>query len=487
MAVAVPEGVSRRHFLRLAGAAGITVATTSASGSLLAACARKSTNRDTLKVGVMAPFSGVGEFIGTVVDNSLEAAVRQVNADGGATGRKVELLLRDTEADVAATTRAYDELAATKGLLGILWCGAVGFEALLPRIKQDGVPVVAVFEDPFSRRQLYPQGAATGRSVFQLSLPDSFVNEVLADYARNDRGYTSAALVYDRDLESGFDVPGATKARFQQAFGGAGLAVKGVETFATADQDYSAQLGRLQAAAPQVLYLDGLSDNTGAIAMALSDMGAEYVDTPTAKGPAWHPHLFGSYRGINHLWADVATEAAKVGSVTAWHVGGLSFLPSFAIGQWMKKYLGKDVNGGEEMPANALATLLRGLKKAGSADRQRLVEGIETMGPVTFASVPFGFTKDRHHATTKEDVVLLTLERLRGPADTDPPYQLGAEWQEGGAFASRGASATLLARPTLAANRSGQPDVMAQILRGNFGTQCTKHADGTLGPECKVH
>jgi branched-chain amino acid transport system substrate-binding protein len=480
-----PRDVSRRHFIRLAGGAGITVAATAASGPLLAACSGG--KKDTLKVGVMAPFTGVGGFIGTVVNNSLDAASRQINSTGGVSGRKVELLLRDTGGDHATTSRVYSELVGTKDLLGILWCGAIGFDQLLPQVRRDGVPLVAVFEDPMSVGQLYPDGGGGGRSVFQVSVPDTYVKEALADYARLDRGYSSAAMLYDAGLDGTLDLPAASRQHFEQAFGAGGISLKGVETFHTGDDKFEPQLQRLKATAPQVLYLDGLSDDTANIATALDAMGAGYVDTPTAKGPDWHPHVFGSYRGINQIWADNGAEAAKVGSVSAWHLGGLIFLPSFTIGAWMQKYLGKRPTGGEELPADGLATILRGLKKAGTADRRRLVEGIETMGQVQFASLPFNFSPTKHSSARRDDLAILTLERLRGPAATEPPYDLGAEWREGAPFAAQAAATTLLVRPTLAANRRARPDVFRDAIEKGYGTQCTKHRDGTLGKECRIH
>ncbi|PZR80353.1 MAG: hypothetical protein DLM65_08325, partial [Candidatus Aeolococcus gillhamiae] len=207
--------VSRRHFLRLAGAGGLAVAATSASGSVLAACSKASGSSDTLKVGVLAPFNGIGSFIGTVVNNSLDAAARQINSTGGVSGRKVELLLRDTGGDANGTAKAYAELDGIKGLLGILWCGAIGFDQALPRIKQSGIPLVAVFEDPLSAGQLYPDGGAAGRSVFQVSVPDTYVKQALADYAKGDRGYSSAAMLYDESLDGGLDLPGTSREHFK--------------------------------------------------------------------------------------------------------------------------------------------------------------------------------------------------------------------------------------------------------------------------------
>jgi hypothetical protein len=185
---------------------------------------------------------------------------------------------------------------------------------------------------------------------------------------------------------------------------------------------------------------------------------------------------------------ELAGDSARVGTVTAWHAGGLVYLPTFAVAAWMRKYLGKEPTGGEESPADGLATLLYGIKKAGSTDRQRVVQGIESMGRVKFASIEFGFEPRRHLAKTRDDMILVTMERGSvGPVPTDPPYQLGIEWGPTGAFAHTPGGPTHLVRPTLEANRRGHPDVMEQVLAKGYGTQCTKHGDGTLGKECKIH
>lgn len=476
------DEISRRHFLRLAGAAGIA-AGTSLSATTLTSCS--SDESDSVKIGVIAPFSGPGAPMGTIVNDSLGASLKHLNSTGGLDGRKVEVLLRDAGAEADAGPRLYGELAGQAGMIGVLWCGALGLAQALPRIRDDGMPVVTVFDDLQSRGLLHPQSSASGTSVFQMQLPSSFLYDTLAAYATGDRQYGSAALIYDAAL----DPDGVAATQFERSFaGGAGIDIAGVETYATDDTDYGEALQRLATAAPQVLFIDGGADNAAAIVTALAERGAAYVDTPTAKGPEWHPHVFGSPSATGDAgWADLAGEAASSGTISAGAVGGLRYLDRYAVGGWMRTFLGKEPSGGEQLPADALATLLEGLRQAGTTDRGRLVKAIESMGPKRFASVDFSYAADRHVAHTPDDVVILTLERLRGPVPTVPAYQLGSEWGLGGAFANRAATPTQLVRPTLEANRRAHPEVMEEILRANLGTQCTKLADGTLTKECKVH
>jgi len=73
----VNKDISRRKFMEWAGKAGIgSAAAMSLSGAVLAACGSGCSSKsiggvsgDTLKVGVIAPFSGIGAFIGTVTTN----------------------------------------------------------------------------------------------------------------------------------------------------------------------------------------------------------------------------------------------------------------------------------------------------------------------------------------------------------------------------------------------------------------------------------
>jgi hypothetical protein len=475
-------GVPRRQFLKLAGGAGAAVVAASASGTLLSSCTSASSSDDALQIGVILPMTGSGTSIGQVSFDALNSSVSQINSTGGASGRKIKLVFADTGSEPAAAAGVYAKMAAQKGILGILWCGAPGLDTVQARISSDGIPVVVAYADPLSQGTLFPAPGAP-RSMFQVSVGDIQVKTVLSNYARQDRGYNSSAFIYDREL----DAYGNTRHNFEQAFGGAGLTVKGVETFAAGDTDMGGQIASLQSGAPQVVYIDGYADDAATVVMGLADKNASYIDTPTAKGPDWHPHVFGSLRDINKFWADTAGEAAVVGSASAWPLGGLPFLPSYNIGKWLKKYTGKTAQGGEEAPADGLATLLEGMKKAGSSDRAKVVAGIESMGKIMFATIPFGYGSDRHNAIVPEDVTVMTLERLRGPTPTDPPYDLGREWQTGGAYANAGAAGTLLVRPTLDANKSVHPDIMGQVMQEGFGTQCTKAADGTLSKACKIH
>jgi branched-chain amino acid transport system substrate-binding protein len=456
-----------------------------AAAPVLAACSsggstspKRSGASDTIKFGVVSPFSGIGSFVGTITKNSLDAAVQEINASGGIGGRKVELVLRDAGQELTNGVKAYQEFSGDPHVAGVLWCGGLGFDESRNLIKRDQMPVMAVFEDPAASGDLYP--AVPERSVFQLVMPENMAMRVLCRYLAEDRGYKRVALLFDSTVSEG-----ANK-YFTDSAAAFGISPAGIESFNVFASEFGPQLQRLKPQRSEALIVWGLASNTAGVVKQLGDLGAAYVDTPTAKGAAWHPHVIGAPTGTgDKSFADLAGSAAKTGTVTAWHLGGLVYLPTFAIGQWMKKYVNKTPTGGEELPADGLGTLVRAIDKAGTTDRRRMVDTIETMGRFKFSSVEFGFTAQNHLARTEDEMIIVTLERSSGPAPTDPPYQLGREWKD--VFPPGYAGPTQLVRPTIDANRRAHADVVDQVLRDGWGTQCTRHPDGTMGNECKTH
>jgi len=454
-----------------------------AASPVLAACSSGTPSKragasDTIKVGVVGPFSGVGSFVGNITKNSLDAAVQQINSTGGVGGRKVELILRDAGQELTAGVKAYQEFSGDPHVAGVLWCGGLGFDESRNLIKRDQMPSMAVFEDPASSNDLYP--AVPERTIFQLVMPESMAMKVLCRYLAEDRGYKRVGLLFDSTISEG------VKKYFTDSAAEFGITPAGIESFNVFASEFGPQLQRLKPQHSEALLVWGLASNTAGVAQQLDQMGAAYVDTPTAKGAEWHPHVIGAPTGTgDKSFAELAGAAAKTGTVTAWHLGGLVYLPTFNIGNWMKKYLNKTATGGEELPADGLGTLTRAITQGGSTDRARMVSTIETMGRFKFASVEFGFTPDNHLARTEDEMIIVTLERSSGPAPTDPAYQLGREWKD--VFPPGYVGPTQLVRPTVDANRRAHPDVVDQVLSEGWGTQCTRHPDGSMGTECKIH
>lgn len=447
-------------------------------------------SNDNLRFGVVGIFSGPGAFVGRIVEASLNAAVAQINKGGGVGGRKVEWIKKDAGVDPTAGVKIYNEFASSPDVSAVLWAGAPGLDESREQIRKDGMPIMSFYNDQYSLGRLYEgPGTAGEREIFQFVQPDIWAHEVALRYAKEDRGYRSAAHMYDAIL----DTNGITKTWFERAAEKVGIKNAGSETFQLVDTEYGQQLQRLRSARPDVVYIDGLSQNTAAIAQSLQALGAEYRDRDAVLGPEWHPHIFGSPGGTGErTWADLAGDAAKSGTITAWHAGGLIYLPEFSIRQWMKEFGIKEFpTGGEELPADGLYTAARAIEDAQCLDREAIIKAVESGGRRKFASVDYEFTETSHLARTIDDLIVVVLEKNATPVSTDPPYALGREFKD--VFPGGYTGPTHLVRPTLEANTRRYPDVMKTVIEQGFGTQCTKNPAGKVGvgvtmtKDCKIH
>src|SRR5437879_9075138 len=208
---------------------------------------------------------------------------------------------------------------------------------------------MAVFNDAWSDKRLYPDDQQQ-RSVFQFLIPTRMAMDTLAQYAAYDRGYKTAALVNDVVIVPRTENQGFFNASLQKV----GMKSVGYETYQLGSSDFGPALQRLKGARPDMVAIFGLSGDTANFVIQIDQLGSAYVDTPTTKDASkgWHPHIFGSPGGTgDHSWADLAKGSAKSGTVTAWHVGGLIYLPAVAIAAWMQKDLNKYPTRRDDSPA----------------------------------------------------------------------------------------------------------------------------------------
>jgi len=441
-----------------------------------------------IKVGVVAPFSGLGAFLGAIIDRSIGPAMQHVKDVQLFPGIEIELVKLDARAEdlEQGTTKAYTALAADPAVIGIIWGTPFGLDTLAGVIERDNMPVISIFSDEYTKGNLYPKTST--RSLFQTLVPDRMAVDRLLEYAVKDRKYESVGLLNDNFVYKDMAYVKDLAAKHN-------IDLVGVEPFSLASADYASQLGRLQAKKPHCLLIWGLAENTAGIVKQLDALGAGYVDTPTAKSGEWHPHVMGSPGGTGERrWADLAGPAAKIGSLTCWYASGFTVgLPDFPTYNWMSKYTNRYPTGGEDIPPDALYALVESARRAKSVDRAAMVDSLEHFKD-KFAGLEFSFTKDRHLSVRDVDLALATLERVTGPAQTDPPYELGREARETWPKIDPNyAGPSLLVRPTLDPMKKYLPDLAKVALEKGYGIQCTKRPidarglDVKMSNECKIH
>jgi branched-chain amino acid transport system substrate-binding protein len=158
-----------------------------------------------IKVGTWGPQSGPAQFWGTVM-TGIEARIAKFNSDGGAHGRKIELLKRDDAYEAARTKLVVKDLVERQGVFALV--GGVGTPnglAILEDVRLNQIPWVS----PATGSTLFSQtknGKLFTPTVFSTFTNYEIESKLLLRYAVNTLKLDKVAVAY---LNTGFGLEGA--------------------------------------------------------------------------------------------------------------------------------------------------------------------------------------------------------------------------------------------------------------------------------------
>jgi branched-chain amino acid transport system substrate-binding protein len=98
-------------------------------------------NTEPIRIGYLPALTGPSSSTGIGINRGTELAVKEINAAGGINGRKIELIVRDTQSDPTKAVNAATELTRRHKVQAI-WGPLNSGESLaaVPLIARDGVP-----------------------------------------------------------------------------------------------------------------------------------------------------------------------------------------------------------------------------------------------------------------------------------------------------------------------------------------------------------
>lgn len=200
---------------------------------------------ETIKLGAFFDLSGRAAFIGTPTKLVAEMVVDKINAEGGINGKKLELVVGDTEADPAKAVSIVRRFIHRDNVVAIIGptLTDVGM-AVKPHIDRSRIPIImTVGGDPVI------MGGQFGSFewVFKSPQRSSTAVERLFIYLQ-EKGLTRVALLAAAD---GFGKDGQ---RWMEALApDYGIEIIAQESFGTRDTDMTAQLTRLRNSNPQAI------------------------------------------------------------------------------------------------------------------------------------------------------------------------------------------------------------------------------------------
>lgn len=217
---------------------------------------------DTIKIGLVASLNGDQKPWGEDSERGARLAVEEFNAAGGVNGKKVELLVGDSNSQPEAGKSAAEKLIAD-GVLGLVGEVASGITIQMAKTAFDkGVPVIAIGA---TKNEVTDEGA----HVFRVCYTDAFQGPVMAEFAYKERGMRNMAVMTDKKLPYSTGLSKSFIEHFQKLGG----KIVAEEFYEQGQSQFSAQLTNLKAKNPDGIFLSGYFPEVGPITKQAKEQG----------------------------------------------------------------------------------------------------------------------------------------------------------------------------------------------------------------------
>lgn len=321
------------------------------------------TGGDTVKIGGLAPLTGDVSVYGIAVDNAIKLKVEEINAAGGILGGKqIEYIVYDEKGDPTEAVNAYNKLVQDDKVVALV--GDVTTKptiAVAQKSVADNLPMITASGT----------GAditLTGENIFRACFIDPFQGQLMASYAKEKLGATTAAIIYD----NGDDYSTGIADAFEEKAGEIGLTITAKEAYPSKSVDFKSQLTKIKAGNPDVLLVPVYYSDVALIAVQAKEVGL------TAKllgGDGWDGVL-------------EKIDASNLDSVKDCYFCSQYSAESEdeALQSFLKKYketYNNDANMFAVLGYDAMGMMITAIDKAGSTDSDKIIEamkGIEYKG-----------------------------------------------------------------------------------------------------------
>ncbi len=333
---------------------------------IVAGCNQSHKNADEIRIGTILELTGSMPAVGASSKNAADMAVKEINDQGGIAinGKKMPVILtvEDNAAKGDQAAAAAHKLIDQDNVLAIVGPNSSSGAIPASEVAESGKTLLIT---PWSTDPKTTLNAKTGQPkhyVFRACFTDPFESTVLARFARDNLHYKTAAVLYDVASEA----PSTQAAIFREDFTKLGGKIVAFETYTTNDKDFSAQLTKIKAANPDVLFLPAYYNDVPLIAQQAKRLG---LHVALLGSDAWSsPELIklsnGAVEGAyfaNHYSSDASTKTTH---------------------DFVKKYqqiYGVKPDDVAALTYDAYQILFKAIAAAGELDRQAVRDSIATL------------------------------------------------------------------------------------------------------------
>jgi branched-chain amino acid transport system substrate-binding protein len=341
----------------------------------------------TIKVGLLAPLSGSVPTFGQSTKEGAELAVKEWNDKGGVLGKKIELIVADSQCEADPAVNAANKLIDQDGVKFLV--GEVCSKASIPVSEIAGAKkVVQISPTSTNTSVTVDKDGKVKPFIFRACFIDPFQGLVMAKFAQG-KGYKTAFIMFDQ----GNDYVRGLAEAFEKSFTELGGTVVGKETYTSTDTDFSAILTKVADSKAEVLYLPDYYNIVNLVGAQAKDKGVTAV---MMGGDGWDS-------------SDLDVKASDGGFYSNHYDAG-DTRP--IVVDWLKKYGAayKDDKGNPKVP-DALATLaydatnllIAAIQKAGTDDTTKVAAALAA---ISFEAVSGKITFDAFHNPIKAAAVI---------------------------------------------------------------------------------
>lgn len=345
---------------------------------------------DTIKIGGILPLSGAVAVYGNQSQMGIQLAIEEINAAGGIDGKKLELICEDDEGNPDKSVNAFKKLSAKDGVKFIIGSCTSGCTKALTTFAQAQKTILIT---PSATNYNITDA---GNYIFRACFIDPFQGLVGAKFAYDTLKVRKAAVLYD----IGNDYCAGLQENFQKTFKSYGGEIVLVESYATGDKDFNAQLTKIKNVNPDLVYLP---DYYGTVALIATQLRAQGITCPILGGDGWDgldtnagDEVLNGYYS-NHFASDSTSAAVQ------------SFVKAFSA-----KY-GKVPNSFAALGYDCMYLIRDGIVNAGSVDTEKVSAA---MGSTNGDYVTGHLTFDSHRDPLKSAVILEMVKGSNGALTT---------------------------------------------------------------------
>ena len=229
---------------------------------------------NTVAIGAVFPLSGPVAFYGNESRDGALLAIDEINNAGGLLGKKLTLISEDDEGDGAKSVNAFTKLTTRDKVSFIVGSSTSGATQAMTALAQQNK---VILNSPSATNV---DVTKAGDFVFRACFIDPFQGVVGADFAYDTLRARRAAVLYDAGADYNTGLADAFKRQFR-AIGGQVVAD---EAYQTGDVDFNAQVTRIRATNPDVVYLPNYYND---VALQAKQLRAQGISCALVGGDGW--------------------------------------------------------------------------------------------------------------------------------------------------------------------------------------------------------